>query len=373
MISGMDPGTILLHLDMDSFFASVEERERPEIRGRPVVVGADPKGGHGRGVVSTANYEARKYGIRSGMPISRAWSLCPGAVYLPPDFPLYLAASRGVMEILGKYGKDLRQVSIDEAFLDIASAGTYAAAEEIAVRVKEEIRGKERLTCSIGIGPSRIVAKIASDFRKPDGLTIVPPEQVTGFLAPLPVGKIPGIGKKTGGELEGMGITTIGELMEADVQHLQSRFGRWGILMHELAHGRDVRAAREEGISRSVSREVTFGEDTADPGILLQALDEMAGDLHDTLGKEALFFRTLTLKIRYTGFVTKTLSRTLPRPGNSLATIRELARELLAAAPGGTTVRLVGIRLSGLQERGADQRSIEEYLGPGSRADPDAG
>jgi DNA polymerase IV (DinB-like DNA polymerase) len=371
MSNGMDTPRIVLHLDMDSFYASVEERERPEIRGKPVVVGADPKGGHGRGVVSTASYEARKYGIRSGMPISRAFALCPGAVYLPPDFPLYLAVSRRVMEILGRYSGTIHQVSIDEAYLDISPAGDYPGARKLALGIREEIRGKEQLTCSIGIGPSRIVAKIASDFRKPDGLTVVPPEEVPGFLAPLPVGKIPGIGKKTGAALARMGIETIGELMKADVQVLQSGFGRWGLMMHELAHGRDVREARGEGISRSVSREITFDEDTADPGVLLGALDEMAGDLHATLGREGLFFRTLTLKLRYTGFITRTWSRTLPRRTNTLQAIRETARGLLAAAPGGNTIRLVGIRLSGLRERGPDQRSIGEYLGQDSRGDPE--
>ncbi|MDD1671342.1 MAG: DNA polymerase IV, partial [Methanomicrobiales archaeon] len=155
----MEPGRIILHLDMDSFFASVEVREHPEYRGRPLVVGADPKGGKGRGVVSTASYEARKYGIRSGMPISRAYTLCPDAVYLPPHFPLYLEASREVMDILARYSPHLHQVSIDEAFLDLTHAGDYGPAEEVARRIKEEILERERLTCSIGIGPSRIVAK----------------------------------------------------------------------------------------------------------------------------------------------------------------------------------------------------------------------
>jgi DNA polymerase IV (DinB-like DNA polymerase) len=362
MITGMDAPRIILHLDMDSFYASVEGRERPEIRGKPVVVGADPKGGHGRGVVSTASYEARKFGIRSGMPISRAYALCPGAVYLPPHFPLYRDVSRRVMEILVRYSGAIHQVSIDEAYLDITPVGSYAAARELALRIKEEIREKEQLTCSIGIGPSRIVAKIASDFRKPDGLTVVPPEEVAAFLAPLPAGKIPGIGKKTGIGLAGMGIGTIGDLVRADVQALQSGFGRWGLMMHELALGRDVRGEREGGVSRSVSRELTFEEDTADPAVLLQALDGMAGDLHATLGNEGLYFRTLTLKVRYTGFITKTWSRTLSHRANSLKAIRDIARELLAAAPGGNTVRLVGIRLSGLQERESAQRSIGEYL-----------
>ncbi|HVP24431.1 MAG TPA: DNA polymerase IV [Methanomicrobiales archaeon] len=365
----MDPPRIILHLDMDSFFASVEIREHPEFRGKPLVVGADPKGGSGRGVVSTASYEARKFGIRSGMPISRAYALCPDGVYVRPHFPLYIAASRGVMEVLSAYSDHLHQVSIDEAFLDITHAGGYREAEETARRIKAEILAKVGLTCSIGIGPSRIVAKIASDLEKPDGLTVVTPEQVTNFLVPLPAGRIPGIGKKTRAELEGMGIRTIGELAQADVQLLQSRFGKWGIHMHELAHGRDIHEARGDGASRSMSRETTFEQDTGDPATLLAALGEMAADLRETLARENLFFRTLTLKIRYTGFVTKTLSRTLPHATNGLREIRDLAGELLAVAPRKGTVRLLGIRLSNLQEKGPSQRSIGEYL-PGGGPEP---
>jgi len=363
---GMEPLRIILHLDMDSFFASIEARERPELRGRPVIVGADPKGGSGRGVVSTASYEARKYGIRSGMPISRAYSLCPEGVYLPPNFPLYTKVSREVMEILHTYSLHFHQVSIDEAFLDISSAGDYGTAGQLAHRIKEEIREKEHLTCSVGIGPSRIVAKIASDFTKPDGLTLVKPDQVLEFLAPLPVGKIPGIGRKTGGELDRMGIRTIGDLMRSDIQLLQSRFGKWGMHMHELALGRDIREIREDGASRSISRETTFEQDTDDPGTLLRALDEMAADLHMAIRRENLFFRTLTLKIRYTGFITRTWSRTIPHETNALQTMRDLARELLSSAPHQGTVRLVGIRLSHLRELGAEQHSIDEYLSEGA-------
>jgi len=362
MIQGMGPDRIILHLDMDSFFASVEVREHPEFRGRPLIVGADPKGGKGRGVVSTASYEARKSGIRSGMPISRAYALCPDGIYVPPHFPLYIRASNGVMEILRTRSPHFHQVSIDEAFLDVTHAGSYEAAGEMARGIKEEIQAKEGLTCSIGIGPSRIVAKIASDFKKPDGLTIVRPEEVAGFLAPLPAGKIPGIGKKTGAELDRMGIGTIGDLMKANVQLLQSRFGKWGMHMHELAYGRDVHGPREDGVSRSISRETTFGEDTDDPAALIRAIGEMAADLHETLVRERLLFRTLTVKIRYTGFVTKTISRTLPHPESSLGVMRGLAGELLSAAPGGKTVRLVGVRLSHLTEIGESQRSIADYL-----------
>jgi DNA polymerase IV (archaeal DinB-like DNA polymerase) len=368
----MDSPRIILHLDMDSFFASVEIREHPEYRGKPLVVGADPKGGSGRGVVSTASYEARKFGIQSGMPISRAYALCPDAVYVRPHFPLYIAASRAVMEILAGYSDHFHQVSIDEAFLEITRAGGYGEAEEIARHIKDEILAKVGLTCSIGIGPSRIVAKIASDFRKPDGLTVIRPDDVAGFLAPLPVGRIPGIGKKTGGELEGMGIRTIGDLMQADVQLLQSRFGKWGIHMHELAHGRDVHEAGGNGASRSMSRETTFERDTDDPATILRALGGMAGDLEDTLVRENLFFRTLTLKIRYTGFITKTLSRTLPHATNGTREMLSLARELFASTPRTGTVRLLGIRLSNLQEKGPSQRSIDEYL-PGKGPDASEG
>jgi DNA polymerase IV (DinB-like DNA polymerase) len=367
----MEPLGIILHLDMDSFFASIEAREHPEFRRKPIIVGADPKGGSGRGVVSTASYEARKFGIRSGMPISRAFSLCPEGVYLPPNFPLYTKVSHEVMEILRTYSPHFHQVSIDEAFLDISHAGDYSKAEEIALRIKEEIREKEHLTCSVGIGPSRIVAKIASDFTKPDGLTVVKPDQVLEFLAPLPVGKIPGIGRKTGGELERMGIRTIGDLMSYDIQLLQSRFGKWGLHMHELALGKDIRGIREDGASRSISRETTFEQDTDDPVILLQALDGMAADLHMAIRRENLFFRTLTLKIRYTGFITRTWSRTIPHETNALQAIQDLAHGLLSSAPHQGTVRLVGIRLSHLQELGADQRSIDEYLNEG--AHPDSG
>jgi DNA polymerase IV (DinB-like DNA polymerase) len=369
----MEPQRIILHLDMDSFFASIEVREHPDLRGKPVIVGADPKGGNGRGVVSTASYEARKFGIRSGMPISRAYARCPGGVYLPPNFPLYARVSREVMEILRTYSPHFHQVSIDEAFLDISQSGDYIAAGALAHRIKEEIREKERLTCSIGIGPSRIVAKIASDFTKPDGLTVVKPDQVLGFLAPLAVGKIPGIGRKTGGELEQMGVRTIGDLVGTDIQILQSRFGKWGLSMHELALGRDIREIGGDGASRSVSRETTFEQDTDDPDVLLQALDEMAADLHQAIRRENLFFRTLTLKVRYTGFITKTWSRTIPHETNALQIMRDLARLLLSSAPHQGTVRLVGIRLSGLKELEAGQHSIGEYLDEGMNRDAGSG
>jgi DNA polymerase IV (DinB-like DNA polymerase) len=191
---------------------------------------------------------------------------------------------------------------------------------------------------------------------------MVNPDQVRDFLAPLPVGKIPGVGRKTGGELELMGIRTIGDLMGFDIQILQSRFGKWGLAMHELALGKDIREFSGDGASRSVSRETTFEEDTDDPDVLLHALDEMAADLHQSVRRENLFFRTLTLKIRYTGFITRTWSKTIPHETDSLQTMRDLARGLLSSAPHQGTVRLIGIRLSNLKELGPGQQSIDGYL-----------
>ncbi len=203
----------IFHLDMDHFYTAVEERERPEIRGKPVIVGADPKGGKGRGVVSTSNYVARKVGVRSGMPISQAWRLCPEAVYLPPNFPLYIKVSDEIMAIARRYAGKFEQWGIDEAFLDVTGkVSDYVEAEALACQIKQEIKEKESLTCSIGVGPNKLVAKVASDFQKPDGLTVVRDEEVEVFLAPLPVRKLLWVGRKTEAKLKALGVNTIGDL-----------------------------------------------------------------------------------------------------------------------------------------------------------------
>ncbi|MCK9308165.1 MAG: DNA polymerase IV, partial [Methanoculleus sp.] len=248
-------GRIILHVDMDSFFASVEVRCDPSLAGRPVIVGADPKGGAGRGVVSTCSYEARRYGVHSGMPISRAYALCPHGVYLPVNHPLYARVSGEIMAILRRHADRFEQVSIDEAYLDVSGAGGFAAAEALAAAIKREIREEEGLTCSIGVAPGKVVAKIASDYRKPDGLTVISPGEVVGFLAPLPAAKMPGVGAKTGEDLQRMGIRTIGDLSRRDVQDLTARFGRHGVLMHRLARGTDDAEVQGREGYKSVSRE----------------------------------------------------------------------------------------------------------------------
>jgi DNA polymerase IV (archaeal DinB-like DNA polymerase) len=218
----------IFHLDMDHFYTAVEEREHREIRSKPVIVGADPKDGKGRGVVSTSNYTARKVGVRSAMPISQAWRLCPEAVYLPPNFPLYIRVSTEIMEIARKYACKFEQWGIDEAFLDVTKkVKDYAEAEALALQVKLEIKEKESLTCSIGVGPNKLVAKVASDFQKPDSLTVVR-EEVELFLAPLPVRKLLWVGRKTEAKLKALGVNTIGDLAKYDASELTSLFGVMG-------------------------------------------------------------------------------------------------------------------------------------------------
>ncbi len=353
---------IILHIDMDSFFASVEVRENPLLRGLPVIVGADPKGGRGRGVVSTASYEARKCGVRSGMPISRAYRLCPEAVFLPVHFPLYIATSERIMRIVEGYGEDLEPVSIDEAYLDVSRADSFEAAAQLASRMKEEIWEKEHLTCSVGIGPSRVVAKIASDMKKPDGLTVIRPENVAGFLGPLPVGSIPGIGKKTEKALAERGISTIRQLADTDVQALQSLFGRWGVYMHMLARGLDTSPARPVTETRSIGRETTFETDTDRVSVLEETIESLSARIHRSLMEEGYAFRTITLKVRDDRFVTHTRSQTLDHVSTEYATIRRISRELLDEFMDGRKIRLLGIRLSHLYRDHTLQASIQEFL-----------
>lgn len=353
-----DTQRIILHLDMDSFYASVEVRADPALQGKSVIIGADPKAGTGRGVVSTASYEARKFGVRSAMPISKAYFLCPDGIYLPPNFPLYLNASREVMAVLRAPGFPFEQVSIDEAFLDVTSAGNYADAERLARDFKKQIMTGLGLTCSIGIGPSKVVAKIASDFEKPDGLTIVPPGRVQGFLAPMPIRKIPGIGSKSETELLGLGIKTIGDLAAYDVQVLLARFGKGGIGLRDLALGIDGREVIERGGPRSISRETTFGEDTGDPEILTATMEELVQDVHRNLTEEGLRFRTVTVKVRYTGFVTKTRAKSIAHHTGDIATILRFANTLLRDLITEQKIRLVGLRLSGFEERDGGQTTL---------------
>ena len=344
----MSPHRIVIHVDMDHFYSAVEEREHPEYRGKPVIVGADPKEGTGRGVVSTCNYEARKFGIRSGMPISRAWKRCPDAVYVQPDFKLYGTVSSRIMAVLRKYADKFEQWEFDEAFLDISSkARDFKKAKGIAQAIKQEILDKEELTCSVGVGPNKLVAKIASDFEKPDGLTVVEEEVAQDFLAPLPVRKLLWVGKKTERRLNEIGIRTIGNLAAHDVSALTEKFGVLGAQYHLMARGIDESEVKEREEVKSVGREVTFEEDTSDLDLILRTLDELSETVHKEVVRLKMLFRTVTVKVRFENFETHTHGKTLPFPTNRLQDIQKTARELIEEyLHQGRMIRLIGVRVS---------------------------
>ncbi|MGB9841767.1 MAG: DNA polymerase IV [Candidatus Bathyarchaeales archaeon] len=350
---------VILHMDMDHFYTAVEEREHPEYSGKPVVVGADPKEGKGRGVVSTSNYEARRAGVRSGMPISRAWKLCPEAIYLPPNFPLYIKVSNEIMEIARKYADKFEQWGIDEAFLDIsARVESYAEAEALAKQLKQEIFEKERLTCSIGIGPNKLIAKVASDFKKPDGLTIVKEDEAEAFLAPLPVRKLLWVGRKTEAKLKAMGISTIGDLARYDPAVLTERFGVMGTQMHLMARGIDRSEVEPRTEAKSISHETTFEEDTADAGKVLAALDALSEAVCREAINQNYFFKTVTVKLRYENFETHTRSKTLAFMTNRPQDLKKTAKDLLQPyLRSDRKIRLIGVRVSNLVE-GAKQKTL---------------
>jgi DNA polymerase IV (archaeal DinB-like DNA polymerase) len=343
---------IILHVDLDAFFPSVEVRKHPELKDRPVIVGADPKEGKGRGVVSSASYEARKFGIRSAMPISRAWKLCPEGVYLRPHFDLYITASNSIMRILRSHADRFEQGGIDEAYLDISSrVKDFDDAKEFAEKLMKEVLDKEKLTCSIGVAPNKMLAKIGSDFKKPYGLTVIREEDAKEFLSPLKVRKIPGVGPKTEGRLKELKIETIGDLAAINPELLTRLFGSWGARLHEYAHGIDYSEVIEEYETKSIGREVTFEEDVdiADEGQILGILDELADEIHKELIDSEFRFKTITIKVRYEHFDTYTRAKSLSFPTNDLDILRNNAKRLIYAfLRGNKKIRLIGLRVSTL-------------------------
>ncbi|MFQ6085326.1 MAG: DNA polymerase IV [Candidatus Bathyarchaeia archaeon] len=364
MVLPSEDRRIVIHVDMDSFFSAIEVRENPKLKGLPVVVGADPKGGKGRGVVSTASYEAREFGIRSGMPISRAYKLCPHGVFLPVNMPLYRRVSTRIMDILRKYADKFQRWGLDEAFLEVTKkAQTYGGAKKLALKIKKEIRRREGLTCSIGVGPNKLIAKVASDHQKPDGLTMVEPDQRKDFLAPLPVRKIPGVGRKTERALGRLGVRTIGQLARVDRQTLTSLLGKWGDELYYLARGIDQSEVEEGWERKSVGSEHTFEKDTDDTRVLDETLEAMIERIHRSITEEGYAFRTITLKVRFEDFETHTSSRSVDHSTSDIGLIKKISRDLLREYLGrGKRFRLVGIRLSNLEKVDKDQRPIDAFL-----------
>jgi DNA polymerase IV (archaeal DinB-like DNA polymerase) len=339
---------MIFHMDMDHFYTAIEQRENPEYAGKPVVVGADPKEGKGRGVVSTSNYEARKVGIKSGMPISRAWKLFPDAIYLPPNFPLYIKVSKEIMEIARRYADKFEQWGLDEAFLDVSTrVKSYGEAEAYAKQLKGEIKMKEHLTCSVGVGPNKLIAKVASDYQKPNGLTLVKQDEAEAFLAPLPVRRLLWVGRKTETKLKKVGINTIGDLARCDPTLLSDAFGAMGTQMHLMAHGIDRSEVEARTRVKSISHETTFEVDTNDAEAVLKALNALTADVSKEVAAQKLFFKTVTVKIRYENFETHTRSKTLPFITNRQQDLEKTARQLLNDyLKRGRKIRLIGVRAS---------------------------
>jgi len=358
-----DPRIILL-VDIDSFYPSVEVRENPSLRGLPIVVGADPKEGKGRGVVASCSYEARKLGIHAGQPISRAYKLCPRAVYLRPNFALYGKVSERVMNTIRGFADRFEQVSIDEAFADVSqSASDHEGARRIAVLMKKDILDGEGLTCSVGIAPNKSTAKIAAEFEKPNGLTVVEPQKILEFLAPLPVSAITGVGPKTREFLGSIGVNNIRDLQALAGKDLVKYFGKTGVWLWGVAHGLEEIPVREKNLMKSLNAEHTFESDVSDRSLVHTKLSELAVKLHRRLQSAGYEYRVVGVKIRFTHFQTYTRENTLPNHTDDEATMLSEARNLLREFDGDNRkkVRLIGIRVSDLKPK-EGQRKAEEGL-----------
>lgn len=345
------PATLrrILHLDMDAFYASVEQRDDPALRGRPVVVGGRPDS---RGVVAAASYEARRYGVHSAMPASRAARLCPDAVFVRPDFARYKAVSAELRQILHEATDRIEPLSLDEAFLDVTENQLgFATATEVARHLRARVREQLRLTCSVGVAPVKFVAKIASDYRKPDGLTVVPPERVLEFVHPLPVKRLWGVGPATERRLGDLGVRTIGDLAVVPRSTAEAALGSHGLALWHMAHGVDPRPVRPHRVRKSRSAEHTLQEDLVDLAAIRALLRDQAAEVCEGLRRAGEVGRTVVVKVRYDDFTTVTRSSSLEHPTDDLDVVMGVVLRLLERTEAGARpVRLVGVGLAGLSD-----------------------
>ena len=338
----------IVHIDMDAFYASVEQRDDPQLRGKPVVVAWRGN----RSVVCAASYEARRFGVRSAMPATRAERLCPGAIFVPPDFSRYRAVSRLAREIFKRHTDLVEPLSLDEAYLDVSENKTgLPTATRVARTIREQIREELKLTASAGVAPNKFLAKIASDWRKPDGLFVIQPEDVDRFLLPLPVGRLPGVGKVTEEKLKNLAIQTAADLRKLDLPTLESRFGRYGVRLYELARGIDNSEVIPDRPTQSVSAEDTFEHDVplTDTEPMIRRLAEMTWTASR---KELRIARTVVLKLKTSEFKILTRSHTPCSPPSSCEELTRIAlslRERVALSPK-QRFRLVGVGLSNFRD-----------------------
>lgn len=361
----------IVHVDMDAFYASIEQLDAPELRGKPVIVGADPKGGQGRGVVSTCSYEARKFGVRSAMPVSQAYRLCPQGIFVPGRHKRYAELSAVVMETLSEFSPLVEAVSIDEAFLDCTGTESlFGPAIQLGKKIKARIRERTGLTASAGIAGCKSVAKIASDFYKPDGLTVVPPGGEKDFLAPLPVEKLWGVGPKTAARLKQLGYHFVSDVAKTSREDLERLLGRWGTHIYELANAIDPRPVAPGWQRKSISEETTFETDTDDLEYLREVLTGICESLSQKMLKENLKGRTLQFKIRLTGFETFTRSHTLPKAVFDMHSLRDFAWDQLARFDRkGKAVRLIGVGVTEFSDE-EEEPQLDLFAAPAAVVAP---
>ena len=344
----------ILHADFDAFYASVEMLDNPRLRRKPLAVGGSPKT---RGVVASASYEARAFGVRSAMPMRTAMQRCRPLIRVSPRFSRYREVSRRVMAIFADLTPLVEPLSLDEAYLDVSHlTDSGQNAESIARNLKRRVQAELGLTISVGVGASKSVAKIASDLEKPDGLTVVPRGGEADFLAPLPVGALPGVGPKTRERLNAEGVKTVGDLAAKPVEWATSRFGRNGDYMRRLAIGQDDRPVQTDRDAKSISSETTLLRDTGDPEALGELANRLSNDVSRSLERRELWGRTVKVKMRLSDFTTFTRQTTMPEPVQSASEIAAAASALIRAetAPG-RLFRLVGVGVSGFEEPSADR------------------
>ena len=348
----------IVHIDMDAFYASVEQRDDPQLRGKPVVVAWRGN----RSVVCAASYEARKFGVRSAMPAVRAERLCPNGIFLPPDFTRYRAVSRQVREIFKRHTDLIEPLSLDEAYLDVSENKTgLPTATQVARTIREQIRSELSLTASAGVAPNKVLAKIASDWKKPDGLFVIQPEEIDSFLLPLPVSRLPGVGKVTEEKLTRLDVQTVADLRGMDLPTLEGRFGRYGVRLYELARGIDKSEVVPDRPTQSISAEDTFEQD-----VLLTEMEAMIRKLAEhtwaASRKESRIARTVVLKLKTSEFKILTRSHTPGSPPSSCEELTSIAlslRDRVGLNPG-QRFRLVGVGLSNFSD--AEDASVQPDL-----------
>jgi len=350
----------IIHIDMDAFFASVEQRDQPELQGQPVIVGGQP---NSRGVVAACSYEARQFGIHSAMPSSRAYKLCPQAIFVPPRFEAYKEASKKIHEVFWRYASDVEPLSLDEAYLDVSHSNEFkGSATRIAEAIKKDITKETQLIASAGVSYNKFLAKIASDMDKPNGLYVIRPEQGEAFIATLPIGKFYGVGPATETKMNKLGIKNGHDLRSKSTFDLAKSFGKSAEYFFKIARGIDLRPVRSTRIRKSLGKETTFKDDIYDTTLLIEKLNQLTQQVFDNLDAQQFIAKTITLKIKYANFKSITRSYSDSKNFIQLSQMPTLLADLLSRTDAGQQgVRLVGISASGLKNIGSpDQESGQQ-------------